>query len=327
MEETERSSKSGMPAPLPTDLPPVQPPSSGFFVQLFVLPALIVFGIVFVWFLFGRLAGDHRTPDDYLAILRDPSRGDRWKAAMDLSQILRENSSFTRDNELAEKVAKELTLAVEQKATMDEARAKHLEFLAGACGSFHTSVGMAPLTQACRADFPVEVRRAAMIAVTRLIDRNGPADNPGLRKDLAEYLGEDNSEIRELAAFTLGFIGDQTSLPALEGALGDPKHTVRFNAASALAKLGSASCLPVLAQMMNQTELEKIFQGPDGTIDQLTVSMALAQSIQSVVDLKKKSPPTDFAVVSSPLQALASNGNAKVAVDAREAIKLLQSPQ
>ena len=37
-------------------LPPVEPPSAGFIVQLFVVPALIVLAVVGVWALFGKIA-------------------------------------------------------------------------------------------------------------------------------------------------------------------------------------------------------------------------------------------------------------------------------
>ena len=47
------STSDGTDEPL---LPDVQPPSAGFIVQLFVVPAVIVMVIVAVYVLFGRLA-------------------------------------------------------------------------------------------------------------------------------------------------------------------------------------------------------------------------------------------------------------------------------
>ena len=40
----------------PETLPPVEPPSAKFIVQLFVVPGLIVAAIVGAWLLFGKLA-------------------------------------------------------------------------------------------------------------------------------------------------------------------------------------------------------------------------------------------------------------------------------
>ena len=42
------------------DLPPVEPPSAGFVVQLFVIPAAVVVVVIIVWLLFGKLAGGER---------------------------------------------------------------------------------------------------------------------------------------------------------------------------------------------------------------------------------------------------------------------------
>ena len=53
--------------PLP-DLPPVEPPSAKFIVQLFVVPGLIVAAIVGAWLLFGKLASAEQ---DWQALLAD----------------------------------------------------------------------------------------------------------------------------------------------------------------------------------------------------------------------------------------------------------------
>ena len=52
------------PPPLP-DLPPVEPPSAGFVVQLFVIP-LVVVVVIIVWLLFGKLAGGDGAAMEYV---------------------------------------------------------------------------------------------------------------------------------------------------------------------------------------------------------------------------------------------------------------------
>jgi hypothetical protein len=42
------------------ELPPVELPSAGFVVQLFVIPAVVVVVVILVWLLFGKLAGGER---------------------------------------------------------------------------------------------------------------------------------------------------------------------------------------------------------------------------------------------------------------------------
>ena len=59
------------PPPL-ADLPPVEAPSAGFVIQLFVIPAVVVAVVIMVWLLFGKLAGGERDPAEYVRRLRTP---------------------------------------------------------------------------------------------------------------------------------------------------------------------------------------------------------------------------------------------------------------
>ena len=56
------STSPDRPPALP-DLPPVEAPSAGFVVQLFVIPAAVVVVVIIVWLLFGKLAGGERDAD------------------------------------------------------------------------------------------------------------------------------------------------------------------------------------------------------------------------------------------------------------------------
>ena len=57
-------------APSLPDLPPVEAPSAGFIVQLFVIPAVIVLVVVVVWLLFGKLAGGERDAMSYVETIK-----------------------------------------------------------------------------------------------------------------------------------------------------------------------------------------------------------------------------------------------------------------
>ena len=58
-------------SPLLADLPPVEPPSARFIVQLFVVPGLIVAVIVGAWLLFGKLASAEQ---DWQKLVQDLKR-------------------------------------------------------------------------------------------------------------------------------------------------------------------------------------------------------------------------------------------------------------
>src|SRR5262245_45263721 len=68
-------------------LPPVQPPTSGFLLQLFFIPLVIVLIIVVVWMLFSWLANMGATPRE---LIRELSRRNNasWQRAVTLAEIL-----------------------------------------------------------------------------------------------------------------------------------------------------------------------------------------------------------------------------------------------
>src|SRR6516162_2649859 len=80
-------SKASPPAPQP-GLPPVQPPSGRFIVQLFVVPGLIVLAVVLVLMAIAYSTSQN-TPEYYLARLDSDNADIRWRAASDLAQILK----------------------------------------------------------------------------------------------------------------------------------------------------------------------------------------------------------------------------------------------
>src|SRR3954463_7149381 len=85
-------------APLLSDLPPVEAPSAGFIVQLFVIPAVVVAVVIVVWLLFGKLAGGERDAMEYVRLLRSPSAN--WRAAFELASLIQNDSHLARDPQL-----------------------------------------------------------------------------------------------------------------------------------------------------------------------------------------------------------------------------------
>src|SRR3954469_22661870 len=84
--------------PALTDLPPVEAPSAGFIVQLFVIPAVVVAVVIVVWLLFGKLAGGERDALEYVRMLRSPSAN--WRAAFELASLIQNDSRLARDQAL-----------------------------------------------------------------------------------------------------------------------------------------------------------------------------------------------------------------------------------
>src|SRR5258707_14265223 len=75
-------------AQIPEDLPPVEPPSAGFIIQLFVVPGLIVLAIVGVYLVFGKLATGGQDWREQVADLRHPNEHRGWRGGLGLAQLL-----------------------------------------------------------------------------------------------------------------------------------------------------------------------------------------------------------------------------------------------
>jgi hypothetical protein len=75
-------------------LPPVKPPSGRFILQLFLIPGLIVLGLVLVLAFGGLIWVSSSSPESFLARLDNPNPDIRWRAAHELSQVLKRPESL-----------------------------------------------------------------------------------------------------------------------------------------------------------------------------------------------------------------------------------------
>ena len=98
-------------------LPPVEPPSAAFLVQLFLVPGIIVAIIVCVWLAFHWLAHLGNDPQAYVRTLRRANEG-RWQAALNLANDLRGPNGSGLKADI--KLASELGSILDDKLTVAE---------------------------------------------------------------------------------------------------------------------------------------------------------------------------------------------------------------
>src|SRR5687768_12807208 len=129
-------------------LPPVEPPSAGFIVQLFVIPAVIVAIIVVVWALFNWLAHTGSDPKAYVEAMKRDSES-RWQAANNLADVLRNpgNEEVKRDVALLAELRGLLEKEI-AAGKMDERPVSFRVYLCRAIGEFHLADAMPPLVAA-----------------------------------------------------------------------------------------------------------------------------------------------------------------------------------
>ncbi|MFO1094019.1 MAG: hypothetical protein U0992_12015 [Planctomycetaceae bacterium] len=84
---------------LPEVLPPVEPPSARFIIQLFVIPALIVGGVIGIYFLFGRLATGEVDWRQQVDNVRSQNPHVRWRGALSLAEMLNTDSRLAANGQ------------------------------------------------------------------------------------------------------------------------------------------------------------------------------------------------------------------------------------
>jgi hypothetical protein len=242
------------------DLPPVQPPSAGFLIQLFVVPGIIVAIIVVVWVLVDWLAHMESDPQKYVDGLRRNS-DDAWRQADNLAEMLHSS----RGNELKGNARLAATLAeiLDERIAagkMDESSINLRFFLAKALGEFNTPAALSTLIKAAttnRDPKELPVREAAIDAISSTIDNlqkqasGAPFDSQPVVSVLIDASRDPEAGIRLRAAHALGIVGGDQAAARLAKMLDDPQDDVSFNAAISLANQGDARSFDTLLKMID----------------------------------------------------------------------------
>jgi HEAT repeat protein len=248
--------------PLLSDLPPVEAPSAGFIVQLFVIPAVVVAVVIVVWLLFGKLAGGERDAREYVRLLRSPDAN--WRAAFELASLIQNDSKLANDpvllGELTDLLAHDLDK--EENPTLTQ-------YVALTLGAFQTldarsSTGqpvdpIAELGRALAASRPAPVRIAAAASLAKHAARlEGQIDDPRAVQALGGASRDGDVELRQVAVYALGFFGGAPATAILRDRLNDEDRFVRYNAAIALGRRGDEAARGTLREMLSTTDLDKV---------------------------------------------------------------------
>jgi HEAT repeat protein len=271
-------------------LPPVEPPSAGFIIQLFVIPAVIVTAVVLLWFVIESLARrGEQDPDQIVAALRSSNQA-RFQRAKELADMLRLPQRYPElkvNHELATKLAAYLDELVEAGDPSDASVAMRI-FLATALGEFHVADGLPVLLKTARNDPERDVRRRAINAIAVLTGSMAslkppqPIASEELTDALVKLASDQDELIRSETAFALGVSAaapqaDSRLVTALEELADDPYTDARFNAAVGLARIGSPRAAAAVAEMLDPSSIESSLAGEKAMNEQVTAAALNAQ--------------------------------------------------
>ena len=213
-------------------------------IQFFLIPLVVVGVTVLGYMGFRSLITDDRTPQDYLAEVRDGGTDRRWPAAYELSRLM-SDPKVRADRSLATALVRAFEAAKD-----DDPRVRR--YLALAMGQIEPPLpekAVADLTEALQ-DPDSEARIGAIWA----LGSSGDATVVGRLQPLYESA---DSGIRKIVVYALGALPGDGQLVTLRTALQDSAPDVRWNAAVALARHGSHEGVPVLRQMLDRTYVEQ----------------------------------------------------------------------
>jgi HEAT repeat protein len=243
--------------PLSADdaLPPVEPPSAAFLVQLFLVPGLIVAIIVCVWLAFHWLAHLGNDPQAYVRTLQRDNEG-RWQAALNLANDLRGPGSAALKQD--EALARELGRILSEEATSGRSGEQSdtlRVYLCRALGEFAVPAAAPPLVERISDASDPQTARAAVEALavlqTNLVAAGrGFTDPDGAAAAVIAASRSDDAPLQSAAAFTLGVLGGEAAVERLLALAGDTQDDVRFNAALGLARQGRTEAYEGLGEML-----------------------------------------------------------------------------
>jgi hypothetical protein len=321
-------------------LPPVEPPSAGFILQLFVIPGVIVAVIVLVWLLFSHLAQMGRSdPEAYIAAL-DRNNEARWQAAFNLANDLRNEKgaqyeALRSDTKLARRLGEILDREIDS-ASMQEHAVTFRIYLCRALREFHVADGLPALIRAAntqRDEREAQVRWFALESIAvlaenvRQSDPGAKLDKPELEPTLLRAAGDPEPMVRKRVAFVLGVVGGERLLEELHTLLTDTYPDVRFNAATGLARHGDASAVEVLIEMLDpeskpgrDVELQK--EARDQKREKI-----ISNALRAARQLHAQNPTLDTSSLQSAVETLLESGPGRVMeIEAKQTLADLRRP-
>jgi DNA-binding transcriptional regulator YiaG len=325
-------SAGGQPAPVALpDLPPVEPPSAKFVIQLFVIPAAVVVVVIIVWLLFGKLAGGERDPMDYVRELRHP--GANWRLAFELANLIQHNPRIGSDPILLGELSDLLSHELDQNSA-DPQLTQYLALTLGAFQTLEASTQsgqkidpLVPLARALEPQYPGPVRIAAAASLAKQAARtDGKLDDPRAVRALAQTAATADPELRQLSVYALGFFGGPAALEALrERIRTDEDRFVRYNAAVALARHGDTASVSTLREMLTTSDLNKVIDLRSTTEKQNKIESIELEAIEALRTSLSTASPELARTLEPQLDTLTNSGLVSVRSQARQVLQILQS--
>ena len=331
------------PAPSGSEnLPPVEQPSAGFIVQLFVIPGLIVLVIVLLWLGFSWLAHQGTRPEQLVRQMRQ-NKANSWQLAYNFSEELRQNETYRRNQALAEEVATFLDDLLDQPLPPRSGdslggtnpRSQEIArrgFLCKALGEFLIPQTVLPVliraASAVADEDELRVQLAALEAIALLTENTRPEQTSISPKLLAMLLAASEKMDRKIvsrAVVGLTATRQKKATDRLVQMLQEPHHVdVQYNVATGLARLGNPECVETLEEMLNPATVRGLTEEVNQSARQLKRLRILLNAVRATRLLAEKNPQVNIDRLRLAIERLlASEKNVQIRVEAEATLQAL----
>jgi HEAT repeat protein len=318
-------------------LPPVEPPTAGFILTLFLVPGIVVAVPIMIWLLFNWLAHKGNDPDAFVQALSRNNEA-RWQAAFNLANALRaergsKSPRLTGDSQLALQLAGILDREIDRDAT-DENSVTLRIYLCRALGEFKVTDGLKVLIKAAtneRDKDEANVRRAALEGIAILASNVGGhdehfSDNEPLRDALFKAAEDPQPRTRAAAAVAMGVIGGSPFVEKLRVMTEDTSPDVRYNAATRLAHLGDIAAVPGLAEMLDPNESAGVDAEPEIKMRPLKRALITINALRATGQLAEANRAADLSTLKAAVVRLLDSGTTgDIRVEATDALRQLNA--
>jgi HEAT repeat protein len=243
--------------------------------QFFILPLLVVAGLVGVFLLFTMATRTPPTPEEHLKALQSGRFNQRWQAAFELSNLLKD-----RKGEIDGNFGGQLVRVFESSLGNPEEDPRVQRYLALALGDAGWRGAVPALIRASSSSD----RETRLYALWSL----GQLQAPEASGVLVNALTDKDPAVRSVAAFGLGRLAPPEGLDEVRLLLEDPVAEVRWNAALALARNGDPAGEPVLIQLLDRKYLGEFSSlGPEEQRDLILNALRGLKELKTL-DLEDK---------------------------------------
>lgn len=230
------------------DLTEVRKPASLLIAQFFLFPLIIIAFGLGIFVLFGSIAFDQKSPEEYLAEIRSGGgymfESRRWQAAYELSNVIAaEKEAVLQDTAFLQALLTTYVDASDPESSIGQDW-KLRGYLAASMGQLGSPEFVPALVEGLGDPDP-ETQFRTLKAL-------GDIGDPSAAPAVAGLLSREDAGLRTVAAYVLGYLGNPSTLESLKIALNDPSVDVRWNAAIGLALMDDRSGADLLIEMTDR---------------------------------------------------------------------------